>query len=424
MAEKNLNTRIINKHDTEVNWNKAVNFIPKQGEIIVYDADDTYVYERFKIGDGVTVVSSLPFAADSVSFVPNITSGNKVGTFEINGDLTDIYSPVQTTVSGNAGTATKLATGRNISLGTGVTSTATKFDGSANITIPVTGLKESYLNWGGKSISDGISPIGASLSAEHSANRLAYLNPNAIQAEYSNDAGSTWTDWSLSDENKTKFVTTENKINVGQELTVTTSHRTRLTITAQDGTTQYFYTRPKKLLLNVSTNGHGLSVIIETKTGKSNATWTTVGTYTLDGWSGWNDIPINFSTFGGSKTQTSNIWYMRLTFETTSVSSNYIKKKSYILGMRLFGDACWVPTSNMGNTGHLYSYDAFQNATFPANITATTFNGPLNGTASKATSDANGNNIIDTYVTKETYNELLAKVNALQSAVIALGGTI
>lgn len=61
MAEKNINARIIHKHDTEANWNLATNFTPKQGEIIVYDVDDTYTYERFKIGDGVTNVTSLPF---------------------------------------------------------------------------------------------------------------------------------------------------------------------------------------------------------------------------------------------------------------------------------------------------------------------------------------------------------------------------
>ena len=62
MAEKTIKTRIIHKHDTEENWNKAINFIPKQGEIIVYDVDATHAYERFKIGDGVTNVNSLPFS--------------------------------------------------------------------------------------------------------------------------------------------------------------------------------------------------------------------------------------------------------------------------------------------------------------------------------------------------------------------------
>lgn len=61
MAEKTLNTRIQQKHDIELNWNKAINFIPKIGEIIVYDIDENCTYERFKIGDGVKTVVELPF---------------------------------------------------------------------------------------------------------------------------------------------------------------------------------------------------------------------------------------------------------------------------------------------------------------------------------------------------------------------------
>lgn len=67
MAEKTINNlRIINKHDTEENWLKATGFTPKQGELIVYDVDANYDYERIKIGDGVQNVNSLPFADDAV----------------------------------------------------------------------------------------------------------------------------------------------------------------------------------------------------------------------------------------------------------------------------------------------------------------------------------------------------------------------
>ena len=62
-------TRTQQKHDIEANWIKAINFIPMQGERIVYDRDDNYVYERFKIGDGVTLVNDLPFADDNKSQV-------------------------------------------------------------------------------------------------------------------------------------------------------------------------------------------------------------------------------------------------------------------------------------------------------------------------------------------------------------------
>lgn len=61
MVTKNIQSRVIHKHDIEANWIKAVNFIPQCGEIIVYDIDDNYTYERFKIGDGIQNVNNLPF---------------------------------------------------------------------------------------------------------------------------------------------------------------------------------------------------------------------------------------------------------------------------------------------------------------------------------------------------------------------------
>ena len=59
---KTINTRIINKHDTEANWLNASSFIPKKGELIIYDTDSTHTYERFKIGDGTHNVNELPFS--------------------------------------------------------------------------------------------------------------------------------------------------------------------------------------------------------------------------------------------------------------------------------------------------------------------------------------------------------------------------
>ena len=61
MAEKTIKTRIQSKHETEANWNKATNFVPLKGEIIIYDPDTTYDYPRIKVGDGKTNVISLKF---------------------------------------------------------------------------------------------------------------------------------------------------------------------------------------------------------------------------------------------------------------------------------------------------------------------------------------------------------------------------
>ena len=58
MAEKNIKSRIIHKNDTNENWQKAVNFIPKLGEIVIYNSEKSW----FKIGDGKTNINDLPFA--------------------------------------------------------------------------------------------------------------------------------------------------------------------------------------------------------------------------------------------------------------------------------------------------------------------------------------------------------------------------
>lgn len=66
MSIVKYNARTIQKHDIEANWNKAPNFIPLCGELIIYDIDENYIYERFKIGDGQTTVINLPFTLDLI----------------------------------------------------------------------------------------------------------------------------------------------------------------------------------------------------------------------------------------------------------------------------------------------------------------------------------------------------------------------
>lgn len=66
MAENVLKARQVQKHDTEANWITAGTngFIPKKGEIIIYDKDSTNTTIRIKIGDGSSNISSLPFLLD------------------------------------------------------------------------------------------------------------------------------------------------------------------------------------------------------------------------------------------------------------------------------------------------------------------------------------------------------------------------
>lgn len=60
-----MKDRILIKHDRASNWEKAINFIPLAGEIIIYDGvilNKEYIEQpRLKIGDGIHKVSELPF---------------------------------------------------------------------------------------------------------------------------------------------------------------------------------------------------------------------------------------------------------------------------------------------------------------------------------------------------------------------------
>lgn len=60
---KQFNTRIQHKIDTYENWNKAENFIPLLGELIIYTTDENgNANTQFKIGDGESYVKDLDFA--------------------------------------------------------------------------------------------------------------------------------------------------------------------------------------------------------------------------------------------------------------------------------------------------------------------------------------------------------------------------
>ncbi len=81
-TEKTLKTRIVLKHDTEANWETAGNatnpFIPKKGEVIIYDPDDTHTCSRQKVGDGIKNVNELPFLGATVGMADSFKSLSKI----------------------------------------------------------------------------------------------------------------------------------------------------------------------------------------------------------------------------------------------------------------------------------------------------------------------------------------------------------
>lgn len=254
---------------------------------------------------------------------------------------------------------------------------------------------ESRLLWGGTNIVGDISPIDAAMSNIHSANRAAFANPAGITVEYSNDGGSTWTDYGASDASKIQLVSgIDTAYFIGKHTTyntVTVNDKLRITVNAS---TCGFYTALKKILIYVSTNGARGSYVELQKSYKSTETsWSSSERYSIDGWSGWNSIPCS-GAFGGGSNQTSNIANIRLTFGITSKGSSSNINSLSVQALQFLGTTYWGYHSEMAKSGHLYSYDENQNATFPAKVTAKQFN----GTATKAMTDSDGKWINSTYI--------------------------
>ena len=82
---KSFNARIKSKHDVEANWKKATNFIPYEGEIIIYDSDNTHTASRFKVGNGSTKINDLPFvSAETIATLGNSSFGSGWGESLLN----------------------------------------------------------------------------------------------------------------------------------------------------------------------------------------------------------------------------------------------------------------------------------------------------------------------------------------------------
>ena len=267
-------------------------------------------------------------------------------------------------------------------------------------------------------------------------NRLLFLPADQIIIEKTTDGGTTWVDGGFTNDQKRHLFAETQGTFIGVPLldgVRNVNCGIRITITAMkynvpDGTTetqkynywnssyiksQERYCQLKEIYFWVSTANAGLSCKVERATGAASTTWNTIydsgSNFALTGWSGNDYIRFGQGTFGGGTTQTGNYWNYRFTFFQrgngggTTLPDTNTTSAAGLYEIRGYGDTDWSTTNvshQFVKNDHIYKWDFDKNVTFPAQIVATQFNGPLNGnatSATKATNDVDGNPIKTTY---------------------------
>lgn len=238
--------------------------------------------------------------------------------------------------------------------------------------LPKEQFKESYLGWGGKDISEDISPIDAAMSSIHSANRAEFCNPDGVTIEYTRDKGATWTDYGASNRAKVETMSSlvrANDLVLGKTGPGTEKNKDiglRITL---DGGKMRIYAEIKKILINYSSEGSTGGTVTFEYSPYNTTEWQFLKTSPIAGWPGWNSF-----TFGRRIGASGYAGRLRMTFYISGLNDTY-SSNAKVYNILLFGPNNWGSNSTMSETGNIYSYDWQANVTFPADVSAKTFNG-------------------------------------------------
>lgn len=378
----------------------ADSYLNKSGLAYFWDKINNKKQNKLTPGSNITISGDTISASQPTVNNGQLTiqkNGTNVQTFTANQSsnaTANITVPTKTsditndsdfvTSSGTVAKANQLTTARTIGISGGATGTATSFNGTANISIPITDVKDSYVTWGGKDVYNTVTPDDAGCIDEFGHNKLAFLPAKCTQVHYSTDGGTTWVDYGLTDAQKIQLMTYGDvNINTGKDTTATSDNITNLKLRVRiacGGSTQTgaatIYTQWKKILINVNDPNSDATMKFRYRTIANylsgTETWVEDSTiHNIRGGSGWNSIriPSNWADrFGGNMTnQTSQIGQIEFVFSNTKLGT-WGSKKVSVSAFRMIGTTNWNNPSEMARSGRIYTMDTNQNVTFPREI--------------------------------------------------------
>lgn len=340
-------------------------------------------------------------------------SNNWIWQLWLNTTTSDLYKRKKINASAwgswtaDTDTAATLKTARTLNVSGQATGTAQSFNGSQNVSIPIT----SY-NTQGLARPSGIRGVAdntlQALFNTTRANRLAFLPADQIIIEKTTDGGVTWVDAGVSDTTKLGlFSETRHAVNFPQidgvrsplcgiRVTFTAMKYNVPENTPETEKYNYWnstyiksaerYNQLKDFYFWLSASDGSIKIKIEGAMGSAANNWETLfndPSYYMTGWSGNDYVHLSAQrVFGGSVDQTSNrYWNYRMTFmswgkngtdDFDTGSKTQIQNISEIRG---YGDSWWTAGNTYAALDRIYSQDMNKNVTFPANLAASNFIG-------------------------------------------------
>lgn len=245
-----------------------------------------------------------------------------------------------------------------------------------------------------------IDPITGAMTPVHRANKLAFLPAANITVQMSADAGSTWSDYAVTDDLKRQIFTLpvrNSSINIGPSGNVSTSMQTRILVEFNDRDAVL-----DRFMFQIGSGYHKIGIDVYAGTTIDGLTKIATGDFAYN-WDYEAVLTLDHNIDKFYRFSSSNYKYLAFVFRYVTPNTSHLTEKATINGISGYSGSYWGNdcNSNLANFDHLYSWDIDQNAYFPADIyigsnKVARSHGSLNTAIGSASTAANTKTFFDT----------------------------